>query len=249
MLEWSTYLILFPVGFVAGALNVVAGGGSFLTLPVLIFLGLPPTIANGTNRVAILFQNVGAAWSFHNYKLMNWRWAFIAAVPAVVGAGLGTAAAVAVGDEAFRKVLAFLMIAVTLWTLLSPVSFRAGSSELKPNLARLSVIVGFFAVGVYGGFVQAGVGFFTLAVTTLAGLNLVQGNTIKVFCVFAFTVLSLSIFAWQGMVHWPLGLTLAVGNTLGGLLGTRLTVLKGHKWIRGVVTVTVIIFAIRVWFS
>jgi uncharacterized membrane protein YfcA len=199
--------------------------------------------------VAILFQTAGAAWSFHNYKLMNWRWAFIAAFPAVIGAGLGTAAAVVVGDEAFRKILAFLMVAVTLWTLLSPVSSRAGSSDREPVLARFSVIAGFFAVGIYGGFVQAGVGFFTLAVTTLAGLNLVQGNTIKVFCVFAFTVISLSIFAWQGMVHWPLGLTLAVGNTLGGLLGARLAVLKGHTWIRGVVTVTVIVFAIRVWFS
>jgi uncharacterized membrane protein YfcA len=248
MPEWVPHLILFPAGLVAGTLNVIAGGGSFLTLPVLIFLGLPPTTANGTNRVAILFQSVGAAWSFHNYQLLNWRWALIAAAPATVGAGLGTAAAVVVGDEAFRKILAFLMVTITLWTLLSPVSSRAGGSEQKPNLARLGVMLGFFAVGAYGGFVQAGVGFLVLAVTTLAGLDLVQGNTIKVVCIMAFTVLSLSIFAWQGMVHWPMGLTLAVGNTLGGLVGARLTALKGHRWIRGVVTVTVVVFAIRIWF-
>jgi uncharacterized membrane protein YfcA len=110
-------------------------------------------------------------------------------------------------------------------------------------------MLGFFAVGVYGGFVQAGVGFLVLAVTTMAGLDLVQGNALKVFCILAFTVLSLGIFAWQGLVHWPLGLTLAAGNTLGGIAGARLTVLKGHRWIRRVVTVTVVIFAIRLWFS
>ncbi len=96
---------------------------------------------------------------------------------------------------------------------------------------------------------QAGVGFLVLAVTTLAGLDLVQGNVLKVFCVLAFTVVSLSIFAWKGLVHWPLGLTLAAGNTIGGLIGARLTVLKGHRWIRRVVTVTVIVFALRLWFS
>jgi len=249
MPDWIIYLILFPAGFVAGILNVVAGGGSFLTLPVLIFLGLPPTVANGTNRVAILFQNVGAVSSFHHHKMMNWRRAVSAAIPAVLGAGLGTAAAVVVGDEAFRKILAFLMVAVTLWTLLNPISVREEESDRSQGMKRWALVFGFFVVGVYGGFVQAGVGFLVLAVTTLAGLDLVQGNVLKVFCVLGFTVVSLSIFAWKGLVHWPLGLTLAAGNTIGGLVGARLTVLKGHRWIRRVVTVTVILFALRLWFS
>jgi uncharacterized membrane protein YfcA len=248
MPDCIVYLILFPAGFVAGILNVIAGGGSFLTLPVLIFLGLPPTVANGTNRVAIFFQSIGAVSSFHRYRMMNWRRALLAAVPAVLGAGLGTAAAVVIGDDAFRKILAFLMVAVTLWTLLSPMSAKEGASE-SSNGKRLALVLGFFAVGVYGGFVQAGVGFLILAVTTLAGLDLVQGNALKVFCVLAFTVVSLSIFSWKGLVNWPLGLTLAAGNTAGALVGARLTVLKGHRWIRQVVTVTVILFALRLWFS
>ncbi|MFQ5789070.1 MAG: sulfite exporter TauE/SafE family protein [Acidobacteriota bacterium] len=245
MTEWAAYVILFPAGFVAGALNVVAGGGSFLTLPLLIFLGLPPTVANGTNRVAILFQSTGAAWSFHRYRLMDWQWAIGAAVPATLGAAIGTGAAIAVGDEAFRKILAFLMVAVTLWTLTSPVKSRSADPAAPPPSPGRGAVLGFFAVGIYGGFVQAGVGFFALAVTTMAGLDLVRGNTIKVFCILVFTVLSLTIFAWQGMVDWLLGLTLAVGTTLGGLFGARLAALKGHRWIRVVVTITVILFAIR----
>ena len=247
MPDWLTILILFPVGFIAGTLNVIAGGGSFLTLPVLIFLGLPPTVANGTNRVAILFQSVAAAWSFERHRLLSWRWAVTAAVPATFGAGLGTGAAIMIGDETFKKILALLMVAVTLWTLLSPALSRDPSSSPPRSTPSLGFALGFFAVGIYGGFVQAGVGFLALAVTSLAGLDLVRGNMVKVFCILLFTLLSLGIFAWQGMVHWPLGLTLAVGNSLGGIVGARLTVLKGHRWVRAVVTVTIFVFAIRIW--
>jgi len=247
MHEWVTTLILFPAGLLAGTLNVIAGGGSFLTLPVLIFLGLSPTVANGTNRVAILFQSAAASWSFERYRLLNWRWALTAAVPATFGAGLGTVAAITIGDEVFKKILALLMVGVTLWTLLNPVLSRDPSSRKRHSSPGLGYALGFFVVGIYGGFVQAGVGFLSLAVTSLAGLDLVRGNTVKVFCILIFTILSLGIFAWEGMIHWRVGLTLAVGNSLGGIVGARLTVLKGHSWIRAVVTVTIFVFAIRIW--
>ncbi len=108
-----------------------------------------------------------------------------------------------------------------------------------------TLALGFFVIGLYGGFVQAGVGFFILAVTTMAGLDLVRGNAVKVLSVLIFTTVALGIFAWEGKVHWPLGLTLAAGNVLGGLLGVRLTVLKGHAWVKGVVTVAVLVFAVK----
>jgi len=101
----TTTLILFLVGLVAGTLNVIAGGGSMLTLPVMIFLGLPPTIANGTNRVAILIQNVGASWSFHRRGLISREWLLLAIPPALVGAVLGTIAAVNVGELAFQRAM------------------------------------------------------------------------------------------------------------------------------------------------
>ena len=81
MSDWTSYLALFAVGCVAGTINVIAGGGSFLTVPMLIFLGLPPTVANGTNRVGILLQNVGAVWGFNRYRLLEWRRALAIAVP------------------------------------------------------------------------------------------------------------------------------------------------------------------------
>jgi uncharacterized membrane protein YfcA len=243
------FAILFAVGLAAGALNVIAGGGSFLSLPVLIFVGLPATLANGTNRVAILLQNVGAVWGFNRHRVLDWRWGLWVAGPATVGAGLGTWGALVVGDVAFTRILAFLMVAVTLATLLHPVEGSRTSTDEPPASPGVAVAAAFFAVGLYGGFVQAGVGFLVLAATTACGLDLVRGNAIKVLAILVFTVLSLGIFAWQGMVSWPHGLALAGGNVLGGQLGVRLTVLKGHRWLRGVVVAAVIVFAIKLWLS
>lgn len=250
MPEWVAYPVLFVSGLAAGALNVVAGGGSFLTLPVLIFLGLPPSVANATNRVGILTQNVAAVWGFHRYRVLAWRWAGAAAVPAAAGAVLGTWAALEVSDEAFRKILALLMVAITLWSLLdrSGRAVRVGEMPERPSRRRLAVLAaGFFAVGIYGGFVQAGVGFLILAVTTFAGIDLVRGNAIKVATAMLFTGISLAIFAWQGRVEWLPGLALGAGNAVGALAGVRLTVLRGHAWLRGVVTATVIVFAVLLW--
>ena len=110
------------------------------------------------------------------------------------------------------------------------------------------IAASFFVVGIYSGFVQAGVGFLILAATTLAGLDLVKGNAVKVLVILATMVVSLGIFAAGGSVDWTLGFILGAGNLAGGLLGVRLTVLKGHGWIRNVVTATVILFALRLWF-
>ena len=251
MLTWTTALALFAAGLVAGALNVIAGGGSFLTLPVLIFAGLPATVANATNRVGILIQNAGAVWGFHRHRKLDWRWTTLTAVPAAAGALGGTWLALEISDDAFRKVLAFLMIAVTLWTLLA--GDRRGRSDAergddappRPTGGRAAALaLGCFAVGVYGGFVQAGVGFFILAVLGLAGLDLVRGNALKVLIILLFTALSLAIFAWQGKVEWLTGLVLAAGTLVGGQVGVHLTVLKGHRWVRAVVTVAVLVFAV-----
>jgi uncharacterized membrane protein YfcA len=242
-MTWTSAALLAGVGFVSGVLNVVAGGGSFLTLPVLIFLGLPPTHANATNRVAVLMQNVGAVWSFHRHRVLEWRRTVDMVLPALAGSVLGTGAALAVGDRGFQRILALLMLAVTLWTLLDPRT-RGAAGGQDPRLGRAALWAAFFGVGLYGGFVQAGIGFLILAVTTQAGFDLVRGNALKVLVVLLLTALSLAIFAGAGKVQWLPGLVLGAGALLGGLLGARLTVLKGHRWIHGVVTVTVVVFAL-----
>ncbi len=245
------YPLLFIAGLVAGTLNVIAGGGSFLTLPVLIFLGLPPGLANGTNRVGIMLQNVAAVSSFRRYGLFDRSAVLWAGAPATLGGGLGALLALAISDRAFQQILAFLMVAISLWTLWSPSKGQAGQQGPAVAGAPRSLVLaaGFFGAGIYGGFVQAGVGYLVLAVTTAAGLDLVKGNAVKVTAILCMTALALAVFAWQGRVDWFLGLVLAGGTILGGILGARLTVHKGDRWVRRVVTATVIVFAVKLWFS
>lgn len=247
------YLLLFVAGVAAGALNVIAGGGSFLTLPVLMLLGLPAGIANGTNRVGIVLQNLGALWSFQRDGVLDWRGALWAAAPSIPGAAVGVWLALLVSDQAFKRILALLMVTLSLWSLWSKPGARqpdAGSqSGQSVQFGRPAVVLAFFAIGVYGGFVQAGVGFLILAVTTAVGLDLVRGNAVKVLAVLSFTLLSLLLFAWQGRVAWAMGLVLALGMVVGGVAGARLTVLKGHRWVRGVVTAALIALALKLWLS
>ena len=242
------FLACVVIGFIAGVINVLAAGGSFLTLPLLLFLGLPASVANGTNRVGIVTQNVAAAWSFHQHRVLDWRWALAVSTPALLGAGIGVWGALRVPDIAFRRILSIVMLAMTLATL-----FRHSISAEKPSPTRSpwhwTMVLGFFVVGLYGGFLQAGVGFLTLAMTNLAGLDLVRGNAVKVFAMSLLTLLSLAVFAATGNVDWPTGIALGIGNLVGGLVGVRLAVLRGHKWLEGVVTATVIVFAVLLWLT
>jgi uncharacterized membrane protein YfcA len=237
------YPVLFFAGILAGTLNVIAGGGSFLTLPLLMLLGLPAGVANGTNRVGIVLQNVVAVRSFDRQGVLDRGALKWAALPAAAGAVLGTWGALVISDEAFKRVLAFLMIAISLNTLWRPAKPADDSDSGERSPWMLGSV--FFLIGIYGGFVQAGVGFFLLAGTTLAGLDLVRGNAVKVLTVLTFSVISLAIFAQAGKVVWVTGLVLAAGTALGGLIGARLTVLKGHRWVRAVVTLAIIALAVK----
>lgn len=239
-------LLLFLTGLVAGVLNVIAGGGSMLTLPVMIFLGLPPTVANGTNRVAILVQNVGATWSFKRRKLIPPGWLGLSVPPALVGAALGTWAAVEIGDVAFQRILAVVLVAAAAWMVWHPVKPPSeGDAPPPEGPGRWLFVGGFFLAGLYGGFIQAGVGFIILAVLAAGGLDLVRSNALKVTLVLAFTVLALAVFAYNGLVDWVMGLALAAGNLVGGLAGVHFQVLKGQAWVRRVVTVMIVLFAVR----
>ncbi|HKN86399.1 MAG TPA: sulfite exporter TauE/SafE family protein [Nitrospiraceae bacterium] len=255
------YTMLAGVGLVAGAFNTVAGGGSFLTLPFLMVLGLPATEANGTNRLAVILQSLTAFWEFRrssgrrdgdregNGNEMARRLAVIATIPTILGSLLGAWISLAVGDQAFKKILSILMVAVTVWTLWDPVgkkkiSLRAPESRYGATHALL-----FLLVGLYGGFVQAGVGFLILAVTTYSGLDLVRGNAVKVFSVLLLTGVSLVFFAWHGTIDWSVGLALGAGSSAGGLLGARLSVRIGATWIQRIVIAAVFLFAIVLWIS
>lgn len=238
---------LFAVGVVSGALNVVAGGGSFLTLPVLLFVGLPAGEANATNRIGVLAQNLTGVWGFHRSSALNWRWAGRASVAALAGAALGAWMALQMSDFAFKRLLAIAMLGMTLWTVLARPRITGGAALISPW--HPGMVLAFLLIGVYAGLIQAGVGFAVLAATSVAGMDLVRGNAVKLMTVLLATLLSLAIFAAGGVVQWGPGLALAAGNALGAVVGVRLAVTRGHAWIRRVVTAAVVLMAVLLWFE
>ena len=236
---------LMLVGVIAGFLNVLAGGGSLLTLPLLIFFGLPAATANGTNRVAIFCQNIFAITGFKRQGVFPIRLALLCMPPALLGSYLGANLAISVDEMLFRRLLAMIMVGVLLFMVFDPMKrFRSQERPMTP-MRTVVLIVSFFGVGVYGGFVQAGVGFLIITALLVHGLDLVRINAVKVLVIFAFTAVALGVFIVHSQVDYVLGLSLAVGNSLGGWIATHYAVKKGHDWIKRFVIVTVLVFALR----
>lgn len=236
---------LILVGLVAGFLNVLAGGGSLLTLPLLIFFGLPAATANGTNRIAIFCQNIFAITGFKKKGVFPIRLALLCTPPALIGSYIGANLAISVDEMLFRRILAMIMVGVLIFMVFDPMKrFRCEDVAMTPVRAIL-LIISFFGVGIYGGFVQAGVGFLIITALLVHGLDLVRINAVKVIVIFAFTVIALGVFIFHGQVDYVLGLSLALGNSAGGWIGTHYAVEKGHDWIKRFVIITVLVFALR----
>ncbi len=242
-------LIILIAGFISGFMNTVAGGGSLLTLPILIFLGLPSSIANATNRVAIFTQNIFAVSGFRSKGLFHWPYSLWLGSSALLGAILGAKIAVDISGHLFNRILAAMMIAVVLWMVFNPSKPSKGDNE---KISKKQYIIGslvFFLIGIYGGFIQAGVGFIIMAaLTNINGFSLVKTNSIKVFVVLIYTSAALLVFVYEDQINWVYGLTLAVGHACGGWFASRWSVKKGDRWIKGILIITVFAFSIKLWF-
>lgn len=239
-------IVVIVVGIVGGFVNTLAGGGSLLTLPALIFVGLPSAVANGTNRVAVLMNNAAAVAGFRQHGLADFKFSLGLSVPAVVGAIVGAKLAVDISDALFQKVLAAVMLLVMGLILWNPTRRWQGDQAVLSPKRRLLAMVAFFFVGVYGGFIQAGVGFIVIAALVLiTGLDLVQTNSHKVVVIGVYTLAALATFALSGKVNWGIGLVLAIGNGIGGWIGSQWAVVGGEKWIKIVLAVTVVAMAAK----
>lgn len=243
----SSIFLILGVGVVAGFINTLAGGGSLLTMPALIFLGLPSAMANGTNRIALLVQNIVAVGNFKRKGFFDWKLGIMLAIPAVVGSLIGAKLAINLPDELFNRILAVVMIVVLILILWQPQQrcFKNISKELTPN-RKILAIISFFLVGIYGGFIQGGVGFIIiLFLSLLTGMSLVRINSIKVMVIVIYTISSLLVFILNGKVNWILGLVLAIGNGIGAWLGSSFAVAKGDKWIKVILAIVMIIMSAR----
>ncbi|HHP7241098.1 MAG TPA: sulfite exporter TauE/SafE family protein [Cyclobacteriaceae bacterium] len=241
-------LIIITVGFIAGAINTVAGGGSLITLPMLIFMGLPSPIANATNRIAIFSQNIFAVTGFKSKGVFVFPYALWLGISALIGAIIGAHLAIDVSDRLFNRILSVVMILVLISIIAKPGRENNDAIEKLDLNDRIISIVIFFFIGIYGGFIQAGVGFLILAaLTNVNNINLVKSNSIKVFVILFYSVSAITVFIINDQIDWLFGLVLAVGNSLGGWFMSRWSVKKGDRWIRYFLIIVVSIMAIKLW--
>lgn len=246
MPELLKILLLFAVGSVAGFMNVMAGGGSSLTMPLLIFMGLDSAMANGTNRVAIFIQNISAIISFKQEKVHQFRLSLKLALCTLPGAVLGAILAVNISNELFQKILAIVMIGIML-TIIFPQKkkiFNAENQSYNPWLLYPAL----FGIGIYGGFLQVGVGFIIMAALLhIMKLNLVRVNMHKVFIIFFYTIPALFIFMWTNNINWLYGILLAAGNAFGAWWAAKLAVKKGEGIIRVALLIAMFIIALKLF--
>lgn len=236
--------LLFGLGTLAGLINVMAGGGSTLTLPALLFLGLDGATANGTNRVAIALQNLFAVQSFRTEKVSSFKQSWIFAAWTLPGSIIGAMAAVKISDEWFERILGIVMILVVVSMLVPRSKDKVTSLDGEKSKWIYPAL---FAIGFYGGFMQVGVGLlFMAAFYHILRLNLVRVNMHKVFVVLIYSLPVLCIFAYNGNINWLLGLTLAAGNSFGAWWAAKLAVRRGDKVVKYVMVVAVLIMAAKI---
>ncbi|MEM6830298.1 MAG: sulfite exporter TauE/SafE family protein [Bacteroidota bacterium] len=241
-------LLLIGVGIFAGFINTVAGGGSLLTLPLLIFLGLPSSEANASNRVAILIQNTFGVAGFRSKGVAVFPFALWVAMPAVVGAIIGSKIAVNINEEVFNKLLAVIMLMVMGITIFKPKVKEQLEEQLTRKKVWTSLLI-FFFVGVYGGFIQAGIGFLMIAaLTSIHGFNMAKTNSIKVFVALCYTIAAVIVFVINDKIRWQYGLTLAVGNATGAWVASRWSAKKSDRLIRMILLAMVVVLSVKLWF-
>ncbi|EZH75799.1 integrase [Aquimarina atlantica] len=248
MNETLLLFILAIIGFIAGVINTIAGGGSLLTLPMLIFMGLPPAVANGTNRIGIFIQSISSIAGFRSKGIKPGSFGIYLGISALIGSLIGAQIAIDIKGETFNKILAIVMVIVVLFMIFKPKVNLQNVAERTQSLHLWISILAFFFIGVYGGFIQAGVGIFILlALTSINYLNLVTSNAVKVLVVFIYTIGALAIFIYNNQIDYLYGLVLATGNAIGGWIASRWSVKKGDGLVKVFLIIMVIAMAIKLW--
>lgn len=243
--------LLVAVGFIAGIINTIAGGGSNLTLPTLMMTGMPADVANATNRVAVFLQCLVGAGSYKKHDKLDTADLLPVLIPCTIGGLVGAALAVYLPVSLLKPLLLGTMLGITLLILIRPAVIAPPEGTVPYRVSqRPQVWFGLFVAGLYGGFVQAGVGFILIA--ALAGslrYDLIRSNALKLVCVFVFTGISLVVFIWDDLVRWLPGLVLALGNMVGTLVAVKISLNISQNTMKWFLFVMTLIACIAAWFS
>jgi uncharacterized protein len=244
VMSWLTVFILIVSGVFVGFINTLAGGGTAISIAVLMMLGLPANIANGTNRIAVIFQNITSVQAFNQKKLLPWRKATLLALPTIIGSVIGAWIAIDINEAFFRKAMAIIMLIMLVFVVVKPSVWLKEKKHLTEKPVSIFELIIFFLIGIYGGFIQIGVGYYLLAAIVLgSGFDLVRANAIKVWIVLLYTLAALMVFIFNKQVHWQFGLVHAIGNVIGAWIATRLAIKRGVEFVRWVIIVVILVFS------
>lgn len=235
--------VLF-VGIIVGFVNIVSAGGSMLTLPLLIFFGLPSNVANGTNRVAIMVQNVFALYQFHKNGHLNWRLGLLLAVPATIASVYGAQIAVDIAHSTFDTLLATFMIIFVILLIIKPQRYIEG--KFNPKVSIVLLFFAFILIGIYGGALQAGVGFF-ISLTLLMlvpQIPMAEVHGIKTLVVTIYISISTFVFIINDLINWKFAVVLSIGSAIGGFIGGKYASILPDQLLQRILIGAIIFFAV-----
>lgn len=245
-MEWYSYILIVVVGVFAGFINTLAGSGSVLSLAMLIFMGFPANVANGTLRIAILLQNIVGVGSFKRQKVFEFKEGIWLALPAMIGSLVGANLAIQINEVIMERTIGCVLIFLFFIVLYKPDAWIKGQAGLVKSKPSFQQVIIFFFIGVYGGFIQAGVGFFLLSGLVLgAGYNLVKANALKLFTVLLYTPFAIAVFAYNDQINYKIGFVLAIGNMLGAYIAANFAVSWGAKFVRYILLVVLVASALK----
>ena len=238
-LDLCITIILIVSGVIVGAINTLAGGGSVVTVTMFTALGLPITIANGTNRIAVFLQNLTATINFLRKGVFNLKHGLLLSIPVIIGNVVGSLVATKIDDRIFRICFGVILVIILIYLIFdSRIKIKEGHNlEIKPWHYLL-----FLGIGFYGGYIYIGIGYLILAITLWAmRMDIMTANAIKNFVIFVATPFSLAVFVINGQIDYLFGIPHGIGNIIGSYLASHYASHLGKGMIKGFTLVIVLI--------
>ncbi len=241
-MSWIEITALIVSGLLVGFINTLAGGGSIISISLFMFLGLPAGVANGTNRIAVILQTITSTASFKKQKVLDTRKGLLLGIPTVIGSVIGAEIAVDINEDIFEKAIAVIMLIMMIFIIYKPQQWLKGQQHLMEKKTSVLQYFVFFLIGLYGGFIHVGVGYFILGGLVLgAGYDLVKANALKVFIVLLYAPFTLLVFIYNKQINYEYGLIHAIGNIIGAYVASRFAVSWGANFVRWVIIVVILI--------
>ena len=242
--QYAQYPAFFVLGAVVSLINSIAGGGSTLSLPLMIFLGMPATVANGTNRIGLIIGNCSSAFNLMKHGYLNKKIFLQLLLPTIAGTAIGAFFLVRIGDRAFQAILACVICLVVVMSNLRK-DILGKPPATPPEKLTWKGALGFALISIYGCIVQVGVGFVQIfGLTRYTGLDPIRVNALKNALTNVFLLMSTTVLGIAGKINWPIAIVMAAGAWLGGYCGSFLQRKKGNKFIQHFVSATSIAMAI-----